>query len=427
MFIKNDKGEERRFYNGKLATVVNVESEKITVALAGSEEQVVLEKETWRNIRYKLNEKQTEIEEEELGTFTQYPVRLAWAITIHKSQGLTFEKAIIDAGQSFAAGQVYVALSRCTSLDGIVLYSRILPQSINTDYRVIEFAQREAKDDQLQELLSSERRSFEANRLKKLFDWHKLLLALEEWKEDLPHKNIEKQADAILLAMDILQRATSHQVTAIKFQKQVDNLLATIDAPDGLEKLTERMHKAIEHFTKNLYNDIAEPLDTHIKEVSKQTKVRQYMADMTTLQNLVWNKLEDIYHSSYGGQKFNAGLPEYTRKAVVAYKAPPKTPVGATRLETLKQFRDGNSIEHIAVNRSLAKSTIESHLAESIGKGEVLLTEVLDADRIAIILPLVHKHGYTALTPIRVELGSEYSFGEIRMVAEHVKMSTVAS
>lgn len=425
MFIKNDKGEERRFYNGKLATVINVGPEKITVALAGSEEQVVLEKETWRNIRYKLNEKQTEIEEEELGTFTQYPIRLAWAITIHKSQGLTFEKAIIDAGQSFAAGQVYVALSRCTSLDGIVLYSRILPQSINTDYRVIEFAEREQKDDQLQALLASERKTFEAIRLKKLFDWHKILLALEEWKEDLPHKKIDKQADAILLAMDILQKAVNHQNTALKFQRQVDGLLAAIDAPDGLPKLAERMHKAIEHFTKALHDDIAGPLDLHIKEASKQTKVKQYIQDMTLLQNLVWNKLEDIYHASYGGQHFNTGLPEYTRRAVVAYKAPPKAPVGATRLETLKQFKEGNTIEHIAVHRNLAKSTIESHLAESIGKGEILMTEVLDADRIAAILPVVKKHGFVALAPIKTELGDGYSFGEIRMVAEHVKLSGV--
>jgi nucleoside-triphosphatase THEP1 len=428
MFIKNDKGEERRFYNGKLATVTNVEEEKITVALAGSEELVVLEKETWRNIRYKLNDKQTEIEEEELGTFTQYPIRLAWAITIHKSQGLTFEKAIVDAGQSFAAGQVYVALSRCTSLEGIVLYSRILPQSINTDYRVMEFAQKEQEDDQLQALLASERKVFEADRLKKLFDWHKILLALEEWKDHLPSKKIDKLADTILMAMDMTQTAYKHQEVAGKFQRQVDSLLTTINEPEGMEKLAERMHKAIAHFTKVLHDDIAEPLDLHIKEVSKQTKVKQYILEMTLLQDLVWNKLGDIYHASYVGQQFNTGLPEYTRRAVVAYKPPPKAPVGATRLETLKQFKEGNTIEHIAVHRNLAASTIEGHLAESIGKGELLLTEVMDASRIAAILPVVKKHGFMALAPIKTELGNDFSFGEIRMVAEHVKASgTVVS
>src|SRR4029077_2839555 len=105
---------------------------------------ILLEKETWKNIRYSFNREKGNVDEETLGSFTQYPLRLAWAITIHKSQGLTFDKAIIDAGASFAPGQVYVALSRCTSLQGMVLLSRLYPSAIATDKRVIAFAQKEA-------------------------------------------------------------------------------------------------------------------------------------------------------------------------------------------------------------------------------------------------------------------------------------------
>ena len=124
MFIKNDKGEFRRFYNGKIATVTKIEADKIFVVPAGETAEMQLEKETWKNIKYNYNKEKDEVNEEEQGSFTQYPVRLAWAITIHKSQGLTFEKAIVDAGASFAPGQVYVALSRLTSLEGLVLYSK---------------------------------------------------------------------------------------------------------------------------------------------------------------------------------------------------------------------------------------------------------------------------------------------------------------
>jgi hypothetical protein len=420
MFIKNDKGEARRFYNGKLGTVTKISSEKITVALAGSDEEVVLEKETWRNIRYKLNDTQTEIEEEELGTFKQYPVRLAWAITIHKSQGLTFEKAIIDAAQSFAAGQVYVALSRCTSLDGLVLYSRILPQSINTDYRVIEFAQREAGYDHLQQLLGVERKVFEASRLKKLFDWNKIITAIENWHEDLPHKKIEQQPDAIILATDMLEKALQQQKTAIKFQRQLDAIIAGIEAEDYQQKLSERMNKAIGHFTKALHNELAEPLTYHMKQVAKQKKVKQYMVVLTDLQNLLWNKLEDIWQASYNNTKFSSGLPEYNRKTI-SYKPPPKPMPGGTRLETLKQFNDGRSIEEIALVRNFAISTIEGHLAECIGKGEITLERVMAPNRIDKILPLVERLGYTSLNPVKQELGNDYSYAEIRMVAQHVK------
>ena len=138
MFIRNDSGENRRYYNGKLATVSYLSEEKIFVQFEDGSE-LELEKETWRNVRYSLNADSGDIEEEELGAFIQYPIRLAWAITIHKSQGLTFDRVVIDAGQAFAGGQVYVALSRCTSLDGIVLYSRITPQSIHTDESAIAF------------------------------------------------------------------------------------------------------------------------------------------------------------------------------------------------------------------------------------------------------------------------------------------------
>src|SRR6201999_2469168 len=117
--------------------------DKISILFPEEEDELILEKETWKNIRYQYDNVKDRIEEEELGTFSQYPIRLAWAITIHKSQGLTFEKAVIDAGSSFAAGQVYVALSRCTSLNGMVLLSKITPAGIATDERVVAFSNKE--------------------------------------------------------------------------------------------------------------------------------------------------------------------------------------------------------------------------------------------------------------------------------------------
>ncbi|MGI8633811.1 MAG: ATP-dependent DNA helicase, partial [Segetibacter sp.] len=146
MFIKNDKGEVRKFYNGKIGTVTRIEREKIAVTFPNEKEELEIEQEKWQNVRYDYNKENDALEEEELGTFTQYPIRLAWAITIHKSQGLTFEKAIIDAGASFAAGQVYVSLSRLTSLQGLVLKSRILPNCISTDRRVVDFVKQEIEE-----------------------------------------------------------------------------------------------------------------------------------------------------------------------------------------------------------------------------------------------------------------------------------------
>ena len=120
MFIKNDLEKVRRYFNGKIGTVTRIEDDKIFVLCKNETDEIEVKKETWENIRYSVNKTTRQMEEDVLGSFTQYPLRLAWAITIHKSQGLTFEKAIIDAGEAFAPGQVYVALSRCTSLGGMI-------------------------------------------------------------------------------------------------------------------------------------------------------------------------------------------------------------------------------------------------------------------------------------------------------------------
>lgn len=142
IFIKNDY--ERRWVNGTIGVISGIDEEDGTIyVLTDDGKECDVHKDSWRNIRYKYNEEKKEIEEEELGTFTQYPIRLAWAITIHKSQGLTFSRVIIDfTGGLFAGGQAYVALSRCTSLDGIQLKKPVSRADIFVRPEIVGFAQR---------------------------------------------------------------------------------------------------------------------------------------------------------------------------------------------------------------------------------------------------------------------------------------------
>jgi energy-coupling factor transporter ATP-binding protein EcfA2 len=220
MFIKNDL-TDHRYFNGKIGTISRIRNSTIEVLPEGANDEIVLEQEQWKNIRYTLNQETGEIEEEELGAFTQYPIRLAWAITIHKSQGLTFDQAVIDTGDAFAPGQAYVALSRCTSLDGIVLLSRITPGSVQTDEQALNLAKSEKAENELQRILEEEKRSFWTERLLQYFDCSELIAIPRRVNKMLEDKLSEDYNPARALVQKMLQQAYDIQEVARKFQSQL--------------------------------------------------------------------------------------------------------------------------------------------------------------------------------------------------------------
>ena len=181
MFIKNDPSPSHLYYNGRIGHVVGFEEGKIVVKCPGDDYTISVEPAEWENTRYAINEETKVIEPQVLGVFRQYPLRLAWAITIHKSQGLTFEHAIIDASASFASGQVYVALSRCKSLEGLVLASQIQPRNIIGDARVNDYIARQQTEAEMSiEALPALKEEYYRTQLYDLFNFMPLFAALEE-------------------------------------------------------------------------------------------------------------------------------------------------------------------------------------------------------------------------------------------------------
>ena len=175
MFIKNDSSTDKRYYNGKIGIITAISKESVTVKCANEIDEIVTEKETWSNINYSINEETKAIKEEMIGAFSQIPLRLAWAITIHKSQGLTFEKAIIDAEASFAHGQTYVALSRCTSLEGLVLKTPITSSAIINDSTVSVFNEGVEENHPDESVLNESEKHFQLNLISEILDYQPLL------------------------------------------------------------------------------------------------------------------------------------------------------------------------------------------------------------------------------------------------------------
>jgi hypothetical protein len=421
MFIRNDNSEERRYYNGKIATITKVNKEGIRVVLAGSEEELLLEKETWNNIRYSYNQEKESIDEEKLGSFTQYPIRLAWAITIHKSQGLTFQHAIIDAGESFAPGQVYVALSRCTSMEGVVLRSRITPSSISTDPLVLEFARREAADDELARILEKEKRDFQNQQLAKNFDLQKLTDAFNDYAKYVPGKKLPDADAALSKAQQMFRQLQELQNVAVKFQQQMKSLMDE----EQEERLRERVNKAIAYFSRMLTNEVLTPMDDHISAMKGAKKVRKYLKNVRQLRNAVARKINAVQKAQYGEVVFNPSAVEISiadEATTGSNERAEKAEKGSSLRETLTLLKAGMKPFRIAEQRNLALSTIEGHMAQLIKAGDIDIHECMEESKVKSILTVIREIQPDSMAPVRQKLGDGFSYGEIRAVMNHMQL-----
>jgi len=249
MFIRNDTAEKgKRFFNGKIGIISRLESDKIFVQCEEDPFEIEVQKEKWENIRYTLNKTTRQLDSDVLGSFTQFPLRLAWAITIHKSQGLTFEKAIIDAGDAFAPGQVYVALSRCTSLDGMVLQSKVQASRLFSDARIVEFSQRSASSSQLQEELEIGRKQYQQTVLVSIFDFSSAINSGKELLDFLMEHTSSFNPESFSWTEELLGQLDKHQETALKFQARLNYLFQQQDSPEENKPLQERIQAAASYF-----------------------------------------------------------------------------------------------------------------------------------------------------------------------------------
>jgi len=222
MFIKNDTADRgKRYFNGKIGVITKIEPDKINVQCKGEPDEIEVTKETWDNIRYSVNRSTRQLEEETLGSFMQFPLRLAWAITIHKSQGLTFEKAIIDAGDAFAPGQVYVALSRCTSLSGMVLQSRVRSSSLHSDGRIVAFSKCRSSSAELQHELAAARKNYQLSVLNSMYEFG---LAVETCKSLIAYveeHNASFNAETMVWLINLRENINAIKDVGLKFQSQL--------------------------------------------------------------------------------------------------------------------------------------------------------------------------------------------------------------
>ena len=432
MFVKNDPSADRKYYNGKIGHIVEIIDDIIIVQCPGDDEPVAVEQLEWENAKYIINEQTQEMETEVQGTFRQYPLRLAWAITIHKSQGLTFEKAIIDAAASFASGQVYVALSRCRTLEGMVLATPLRQSAVMTDLRVEDYIELQEKAaEQSLSRLESIKKEYFGQLLRDMFDFRNLMYLQNRMLgicREFPSGTVvglaQKHSD-ISSALNEKVLLVGQKWQRIIASKQYEELCS--------EEFLARVCKGCEYFYNEIesaYGDFLDKMkdlkvenkellkrydniwnDLHIEHGTLVRVLKAMSSVVFSTETFLRTRQKAIYEAS-------GFVPKELKTSSLPKKSKAEKPKKEdTRLTTFKLYKQGMTIKQIAKERDLHNRTIHSHLAHYVANGMLPVEDFVSAKNCDIIRSVISETGtLKGLAAIKQSCPDDITYEDIIMV-----------
>jgi DNA-binding NarL/FixJ family response regulator len=418
MFIKNDYSGEKKFFNGKIGTVFSLSDDKIIVEFPDSSTKVEVEAFEWENKQFKLNEKTAEIEETVKGRFKHFPLRLAWAITIHKSQGLTFTKAIIDLQHTFAPGQIYVALSRLTSLDGLVLTRPLHNPNIRNDASVANYLSSREGKETLNERLDNESKNYVFAENKNFFDFAYLGYSFNKFLETFTsstdrsrkQKDFDWAQEIQQEVIDIMQIGLkfSHHIAKIAFQE------------DYKVQLVKRITDAQNYF-EPLLVAVTKKLAQKREDLKGVKGVKTFLTEIKDLEGIVQVKMQKVAQAAAFSQAiinhevYKKKITKFDTGADTIKKDP-------THIITFQLFKGGLPIKEIAKERHLVPTTIETHLAKCVEEDLIPRTRFISDKDIMKIVTAAEEIESTSLSELYEHFGeSRFSYFKLRLAVGTIK------